>query len=922
MRQRKQSFFAYLAKLEKNGFVKVYEKQIDNNRYAQYQKGDILVYTYYIAKSKEVRVIHDRSSNTSVKDFGYSYVKQPGDTTEFYQYNLNTAEDVTIYGWENWAANFHILKLADNSVMLFDSGEYYGMSEPEELAGIMNFLHQITGTDENTPVRVSLWFFSHAHGDHVGMSGNLMEAYHDQLDVERIMYNFSSYQTHANGYSYPEVELMRDAFHNYYPNAKYMKCFNGEAFRLADATVTVLFAHEDLTNPNTGASMFNGYCNEMSAILKVSTDDGMDIMYLGDMKDIDSYYNMPYKIFSGETVKADIVQAAHHAYNLLPAFYAAINAPICIVPAASYIGISNYESINQIRQYSSEVYFMEDATHGFKVVDGAITHFEIAPINRDFRIKLTPDMDRIDFANVSEDYEASDVAKDLTLTNNTQRTIEIKNIQFEGTNFKVDIPDDLILEPKMENTDSVQFKVYPVSGLSKGTYSDTLKIQLDAPILQNEKYMEIPVTLTVAEDEEPIPTPTEAPVEPTPTVKPAEPTPTEKPAEPTPTVEPAEPTPTVRPVEPTTAPMQPTSTPTQPTAKPTEAVTPKPSQKPENKVITAKALEEALEEGKDYTLSVTDENGRVRYSWTFAGKDLKNADGLSDINHELTVNRIEDHEKINTLMKGSNENGVGLVISFGHEGKLPTQATVQIYVGDIRGVEKNTNVFLYHYNPETGKLEELPYGSSYKVNEDGYITINIVHCSEYVVLPNKADGSITTSLGEQISVTASKKSMYVDQSAEIKVELPPTLVLVDRLDAKTVASAIGAVTASYKSSNTSVATVDSQGLVKAKKAGKVTITTKVKLYDGSIRTFTTKLTVEKPSINVTKKTAVMKVGDTFTFKAKGVGLKGNIEWTTKKKNVVVINKKTGKAVAKTAGTDYVVAKIGSTQVKIKVTVTK
>jgi hypothetical protein len=67
----------------------------------------------------------------------------------------------------------------------------------------------------------------------------------------------------------------------------------------------------------------------------------------------------------------------------------------------------------------------------------------------------------------------------------------------------------------------------------------------------------------------------------------------------------------------------------------------------------------------------------------------------------------------------------------------------------------------------------------------------------------------------------------------------------------------------------------------------------------------------------------MKLGETFVFTVNVYGLKkSDVIWTTTNKNVISINKKTGKATATTIGTDYIVAKAGDFSVKIKVVVSK
>ncbi len=68
-------------------------------------------------------------------------------------------------------------------------------------------------------------------------------------------------------------------------------------------------------------------------------------------------------------------------------------------------------------------------------------------------------------------------------------------------------------------------------------------------------------------------------------------------------------------------------------------------------------------------------------------------------------------------------------------------------------------------------------------------------------------------------------------------------------------------------------------------------------------------------------TETMKMGETFTFTAAGYGVDtSRIKWKTTKKSVVVINQKTGKAITKSTGSDYVVAYFGKITREIKVVV--
>lgn len=262
--------------------------------------------------------------------------------------------------------------------------------------------------------------------------------------------------------------------------------------------------------------------------------------------------------------------------------------------------------------------------------------------------------------------------------------------------------------------------------------------------------------------------------------------------------------------------------------------------------MDSEILEAAKKAEKDVTISVANEEGREQYSWTFTGSNLSTSDNkIADVNLSLKVERASDNADYKELLKNdannaATENTYGLVVNFSHVGDLPSQASVKIYVGNLvgtaSGLSENNKVYLYYYNSTTDKLETLPYSSAYQVDKDGYITINILHCSEYIILPKQADNSIITTLRSQIKVTLTKKTLQVGKTSTIKVNLPQTLELVNKLTDKTSSSAAGAATVSFVSSNKAVATVNSAGRITAKRTGTVTIATTVKLYSGKNKT--------------------------------------------------------------------------------------
>jgi hypothetical protein len=244
---------------------------------------------------------------------------------------------------------------------------------------------------------------------------------------------------------------------------------------------------------------------------------------------------------------------------------------------------------------------------------------------------------------------------------------------------------------------------------------------------------------------------------------------------------------------------------------------------------------------KALNIKVIDKDNKELYQWTFDQNNLDIMIGDKE-NLDLSLS-VKDLSECGLLKEElDKENNNGFLISFGQNSILPVQTTVKVYVGNMEGVEPGNKVYVYRNNKETGKLEYLPYSSSYKIDEAGYITLHIIDASEYIVLNSKADATLTKSLLSQIKLNLSSRVLYTDNPdrdvAKFQVILPATLQLTDRLDKVDVTNsdtAIAAVSITYSSDNDSVASVDNTGIITAVGEGRALITAKITLYSGKTK---------------------------------------------------------------------------------------
>ena len=109
---------------------------------------------------------------------------------------------------------------------------------------------------------------------------------------------------------------------------------------------------------------------------------------------------------------------------------------------------------------------------------------------------------------------------------------------------------------------------------------------------------------------------------------------------------------------------------------------------------------------------------KVIYSWIFDKKEIEN---FYKINLDMDFeSEIEEHI--------SNLNNDFKILSFDHHGLLPNNTKVKIYVeGNYKPQDK---LYMYYYDAD---IELLRYKNSYVVDNDGYIVIDIEHCSDYIL---------------------------------------------------------------------------------------------------------------------------------------------------------------------------------------------
>lgn len=153
--------------------------------------------------------------------------------------------------------------------------------------------------------------------------------------------------------------------------------------------------------------------------------------------------------------------------------------------------------------------------------------------------------------------------------------------------------------------------------------------------------------------------------------------------------------------------------------------------------ITKEQIKEIKESKKQVKFNYFDDNKKLIYSWTIDGENIKDTDKFL-----TSISYISEYVKeISSLSNYAD----GLHINFKHNGKLPENTKIKLYVGDKYNDGNLLN--LYHFDKKENILEFVKDNLKVK---DGYIEFDIEHCSEYfvtlsnIVKPTSSNSILTT----------------------------------------------------------------------------------------------------------------------------------------------------------------------------------
>ena len=290
---QKEEYEAYTKKIEERDFSLHASNNMNGNLFSTYLKNNIMLHTYYVDHSNEVRVIVAENANLPLSGPD-SYTKVTSNTLV----QLNAGGGMG-----------YLYQLEDGSFLIIDGGQYQ-RSCADDIYKIMKNL----APDPNNIV-ISAWILTHGHMDHTGAFMCFAEFYgnNKEITIKSLIYNMNltkEHTAHFNSSTWSNVEKYH---REYYPSVPFYKALTGQKYYIANAEVEFLYCMQDympniIEDIDGDLSTLDGDSNIQSLVFTV-TVAGQKFTFLADTTTVNC--NEICARY-GNYLTSDFVQMAHH----------------------------------------------------------------------------------------------------------------------------------------------------------------------------------------------------------------------------------------------------------------------------------------------------------------------------------------------------------------------------------------------------------------------------------------------------------------------------------------------------------------------------------------------------------------------------------------------------------------------------------
>ena len=298
-----QTYDTYLLGLIEKGYIKAYENEICDNRFARFVKNGTFLSVSYSPSEKLVRLISGSlSKNKFFDSFGSFFA-----TEQIAQVNMT--QMMLDYDGGSFGMCY-IITLEDGSFVIFDGGHVRvvkGYPKTLDYVRLYKLLEEMN-TRPDGKIIISAWYMTHEHSDHFNVFYWFCKEYGDKVDI-RACGSCSCSDTVAFNAKNPEFHTTSGRLAQ---AAKWAGGFDlvtlqtGDKFSLGGVEFEILYTVDDLFPKRLH------YFNDSSFVCKM-TYGGQSTMWLGDICAAPS--EILTKRYTPAYLKSDFVNMAHHGLN-------------------------------------------------------------------------------------------------------------------------------------------------------------------------------------------------------------------------------------------------------------------------------------------------------------------------------------------------------------------------------------------------------------------------------------------------------------------------------------------------------------------------------------------------------------------------------------------------------------------------------
>ncbi len=314
----KNSFEAYGALLEQNGYARRESREADGRYYAAYQKENCGIFVTAFEGTDELRIVTEEDC------LYFSFADAAGE--------VRVEPQITQIALEDFGMSY-VIRLSDGRFIVIDGGRNF---EPDQ-DKLMNRLAE--SANGETPI-IAAWIMTHPHDDHYHCFNGFMERYGDRVIIQRFLLNFPEADDFEH---YPKLAKISGTVENaeLFIHVPIMLAYmqgtgapiytphTGQIYQIGDATLEILACMDDTIHLSQNL-------NGISLVIRMELG-GQVILWATDASF--EWTKLPARY--GEYLKADILQIPHHGFQCGSAEeeiagYRYVKAPVCFLPVIDY----------------------------------------------------------------------------------------------------------------------------------------------------------------------------------------------------------------------------------------------------------------------------------------------------------------------------------------------------------------------------------------------------------------------------------------------------------------------------------------------------------------------------------------------------------------------------------------------------------